>query len=176
MIRILLMAGICLWTVSGWAQDQEPVPPAPPMQEQTDPTAEEQGRDYPNSREPKGENGANAQTTVAVAPAVVPYVANYGANYYYPYYAYYPAYYPAAYTPGYIYPAYNYTPISPIAYPVYGYYPYYYGGYYASPWYGVGYGYGYVPYSTYGGYYNWYNPYHGAGWYTGYGWPVYMGW
>lgn len=174
MIRILVLtAGICLGNISGWAQEQEPVPPAPEGQ-QPDAAAEKQGRDYPDSREPEGENDADAQTTVAVAP--VAYVANYGANYFYPYYAYYPAYYPAAYTPGYIYPAYNYTPISPIAYPVYGYYPYYYGGYYASPWYGVGYGYGYVPYASYGGYYSWYNPYPGVGWYTGYASPVYMGW
>jgi hypothetical protein len=171
MIRILLMAGICLWTVSGWAQ--EPAVPAPAGEEQPIPAAP-QADEVGTADEAKAEADAQAKETVFVAH--VPYVANYGANYYYPYYAYYPAYYPAAYTPGYIYPAYNYTPISPIAYPVYGYYPYYYGGYYASPWYGVGYGYGYVPYATYGGYYNWYNPYYGAGWYTGYGWPVYMGW
>lgn len=156
MIRSMaFLVGFCLLATPCLAQE---TPPAPA------PGAGDAG--VASAPEKAPADDATAAPAPIVPPSYAPYIANYGANYFYPYYAY---------APGFVFPAYNYTPISPIAYPVYGYYPYYYGAY-ASPFYGVGYGYGYVPVTTYGGYYSWYNPYPGVGWYTGYGYPFYMGW
>jgi hypothetical protein len=165
MIRfIVCLMAVFLPAVTGYSQEPIPVAPSPNPAPATAPST---GNPAPA---PNGETTKPAETVVQEPMPCV----TCAPTSFYPYYSYGPNYYMAAYTPGYVYPAYNYTPISPIAYPVYGYYPYpYYSSYGGSPFYSVGYSTGY---SSYGGYYSSYPAFPGVGWYVGYGSPVYMGW